>query len=147
VATAEDQIQMTSDPGQYWESRFKGAATRDPTDATFAMLGYLGAVFLGPVIPLLVFAIGRNRSAFLRYHAGRAVNISVSMALYLICCAILGGMLALDSVTVSLVVALPVVFVLWLIMLKYLIRGVGAANRSEAFEVPGWMCATIVRQD
>ena len=110
------------------------------------MIGYLGAVFLGPVIPLLVFAVRRNRSAFMRYHAGRAVNISVTMALYLVCCVILGGMLALDSVTVSLVVTLPIVFGLWLIMLKFLIRGVGAANRGDVFEAPGWMCATIVKQ-
>ena len=152
MTTAEDRTQMTSDPGQYWESRFKrtaevaGPAARDSADATWAMLAYLGAIFLGPLIPLAVFLIRRNRSAFMRYHAGQAVNISVTIALYLVCCAILGGMLALDSVTVSLVVALPIVFFLWLMMLKYLIRGVGAANRDEVLEVPGWMCATIVKQ-
>jgi len=29
-------------------------------------------------------------------------------------------------------------------MLKYLIRGVIAANRGEEFEVPSWICARFV---
>jgi len=144
VAAVEELSPMTSDPGQYWESRFKSATTRDPADATWAMLAYLGAVFLGPLIPLGVYLARRNRSPFMRYHASRALNISVTAALYLLCCAILGGMLALDTVAVALAVALTLVFVLWLIMLRYLVRGVIAANRGEPFDVPGWLCATIV---
>jgi uncharacterized Tic20 family protein len=134
---------MTSKPAHDWP-RAAGGSSRD-ADATWAMLSYLGAIFLGPLIPLAVFAIRRKRSPFMRYHAARAVNISITVALYVICCAILGGMLALDTVTTALAVALPAVFVLWLVMLRYLIRGVSAANRGEPFEVPGWLCATIVR--
>jgi uncharacterized Tic20 family protein len=109
------------------------------------MVSYLGAIFSGPVIPLVVYALQRKESSFMRYHAARAVNISVSAALYLFCCAILGGMLALDTVTAALVVALPLVFLLWLSMLRYLIRGTIAAHRGEPFEVPGWLCATIIK--
>jgi hypothetical protein len=29
-------------------------------------------------------------------------------------------------------------------MLRYLIRGVGAANRGEEYEMPDWICAHIV---
>jgi uncharacterized Tic20 family protein len=134
---------MTSKPAHDWP-RAAGGPARD-ADATWAMLSYLGAIFLGPLIPLVVYAIRRNRSPFMRYHAARAVNISITVALYVICCAILGGMLALDTVTLALAVALPLVFALWLVMLKYLIRGVSAANRGEPFDVPGWLCATIVR--
>lgn len=136
MATAEDLSPMTS---------FKGASARDPADATWAMLAYLGAVFLGPLIPFAVFGIRRRKSPFMRYHAARAVNISVTAALYLVCCAILGGLLSLDTVAAALVVTLPLVFVLWLALLKYLIRGVIAAQRGEPFDVPGWLCATIVQ--
>ena len=34
---------------------------------------------------------------------------------------------------------------LWLIVLRYLIRGLGAANRGERYEVPGWICAQIAK--
>jgi uncharacterized Tic20 family protein len=136
---------MTENPAHGWPaSRADTDAGRD-ADATPAMLGYLGAIFLGPVIPFAVYALRRSRSPYLRYHSSRALNISLTVTLYVICCAILGGMLALDTVTTALVVALPLVFVLWLVMLRYLIRGVISAHRGEAFEVPTWICATIVR--
>jgi hypothetical protein len=30
-------------------------------------------------------------------------------------------------------------------VLKYLIRGIGAANRGERLEVPAWICAQIAK--
>jgi len=57
---------------------------------------------------------------------------------------ILGGLLLLDSVTVALIITLPVGLVIWVSMLRYLIRGVIAANRGERCEVPDWICARIV---
>jgi uncharacterized membrane protein len=123
-----------------------GSEPRVPEgDVTSATFGYLGAIFLGPVIPLIVYALRARRSPFLRYHAVAAVNLSVTCALYLVCCAILGGLLALDSVTVALIIAVPLVFGLWVIMLRYLLRGVAAANHDEQFDIPSWICARIVR--
>ena len=113
-------------------------------DMTSATFGYLGAIFLGPVIPLIVYALRARRSPFMRYHAATAVNLSLTGALYALCCLILAGLLLLDSVTAALVVALPVGFVIWVSMLRYLIRGVIAANRGERQDVPNWICAHIV---
>jgi uncharacterized Tic20 family protein len=112
---------------------------------TFATFGYLGAIFLGPVIPLVLYLAGGRRRPFLRYHAARAVNLSITGLLYALCCLILGGLLLLDSLTVALVVAVPIGFGLWLFVLKYLIRGISAANRGEGYEVPGWICAQVIR--
>ena len=114
---------------------------RDITSATF---GYLGAIVLGPVIPLAVYALRARRSAFMRYHAAAAVNLSLTGTLYAVCCLILGGLLMLDSITVAVAVALPVAVAIWAAMLRYLSRGVGAANRGEEYEVPDWICAHIV---
>ena len=111
------------------------------TSATF---GYLGAIVLGPVIPLVVYALRARRSPFMRYHAATAVNLSLTGLLYALCCLILGGLLLLDSITVALVVVLSVGFVIWVSMLRYLIGGVIAANRGERYEVPSWICARIV---
>jgi uncharacterized Tic20 family protein len=114
-------------------------------DMTSATFGYLGAIFLGPVIPLIVYALRARRSPFMRYHAGTAVNLSLTATLYGLCCLILGGLLLLDSVAVALIVVLPIGLVVWVSMLRYLIRGVVAANRGERYEVPSWICAQIVR--
>jgi len=114
-------------------------------DVTWATLGYVGAIFLGPVIPLVVYVFRRRRSPFMRYHAATALNLSLTGTLYGVCCVILGGLLLLDSLTVALVVVLPIAFLLWLAMVDQLIRGVGAANRGERYDVPNWICAQIAK--
>ena len=114
-------------------------------DVAAATFGYLGAIVLGPVIPLAVYAARSRRSPYLRYHAATAVNLSLTATLYGLCCLILGGLLALDSITVALVVALPVGLAIWASMLRYLIRGVISANPGERAEMPDWICARIVR--
>ena len=114
-------------------------------DVTSAAFGYLGAIVLGPVGPFLVYVFRARRSPFLRYHAATAANLSLTATLYGVCCLILGGLLLLDSLTVALVVALPVGFAIWVAMLRHLIRGAAAANRGERYRVPDWICARIVR--
>jgi uncharacterized Tic20 family protein len=115
------------------------------SEAKPAMLGYVAAIFLGPLIPLVMYLIGRRRSPFRRFHAATALNLSLTGLLYALCCLILAGLLLLDSVTVALVVAIPVALIIWLTVLKYLIRGIGAANRGERYEVPTWICAQIAK--
>jgi uncharacterized Tic20 family protein len=130
---------MTSNPA----SERSPGRIRDG-DMTSATFGYLGAIFLGPVIPLIVYALRAGRSPFMRYHAATAVNLSLTGALYGLCCLILGGLLLLDSIAVALIVVLPIAFAIWVSMLRYLIGGVVAANRGERYEVPSWICARIV---
>jgi uncharacterized Tic20 family protein len=113
-------------------------------EVTLATFGYLGAIFLGPVIPLIVYALRARRSPFLRYHAATAVNLSLTGTLYALCCLILGGVLLLDSLAVALIVAVPVGFAIWVSVLRYLIRGVTAATRGERNQVPSWICAHIL---
>jgi uncharacterized Tic20 family protein len=130
---------MTSKPA----SQADVARVRDG-DVAAATFGYLGAIVLGPVIPLVVYAARSRRSPFMRYHAATAVNLSLTAALYGLCCLILGGLLALDSITAALIAAIPVCLVIWASMLRYLIRGVISANRGEQCEMPDWICAHIV---
>jgi len=140
---------MTTEPAQVWDDRgTPGGAVRGG-DAAWAMLGYLGAIFLsaillGPFIPLVIWLVRRNKSPFLRYHAARALNLTLTGLLYALCCAIIGAMLALDTIYVTLFVALPLLFILWMVLLRYLIRGAFAAQRGEPYDLPGWICATFV---
>jgi uncharacterized Tic20 family protein len=123
-----------------------GLSPRLPlAEARPAMFGYLGAIFTGPLIPLVVYLTGRRRSQFRRFHAAMALNLSLTGLLYALCCLILCGLLLLDSLTTALVVAIPIAFGLWLSVLKYLIRGIGAANRGERLDVPAWICARIAK--
>jgi uncharacterized Tic20 family protein len=132
---------MTSKPASQADLARVRDGDREIMPATF---GYLGAIVLGPVIPLVVYAARSRRSPFMRYHAATAVNLSLTATLYGLCCLILGGLLALDSITVALVVAIPVGLVVWASMLRYLIRGAISAKRGERSEMPDWICAHIV---
>jgi len=114
-------------------------------EARPAMFGYLAAIFLGPPLPLVMYMIGRRRSPFRRFHAATALNLSLTGLLYALCCLILCGMLLLDSLTAALVVVIPVALVLWLTVLKHLIRGIGAAHRGERYAPPAWICAPIAK--
>jgi uncharacterized Tic20 family protein len=130
--------------GQYGGS--PSLRPRIPLDeAQPAMFGYIAAIFLGPLIPLVIYLIARRRSPFRRFHAATAFNLSLTGLLYALCCLILWGMLLLDSITVALVVTIPIAFGIWLSMMKYLIRGIGAAHAGERFEVPAWICAQIAK--
>jgi uncharacterized Tic20 family protein len=128
---------MTSEPAT------GGGQVRDG-DATSATFAYLGAIFLGPVIPLVVYALRARRSPFLRYHAATAVNLSLTGVLYALCCLIIGGLLLLDSLTVALVVVLPVGLAIWVSVLTCLVRGAVAANRGERRQMPRWICARML---
>jgi len=113
---------------------------------TSASYAYLGAILSGPVIPLVVYLAGRRRSSFLRAHAAMALNLSLTGILYGLSCLILCGLLLLDSMTVALTVAIPVALVLWLSMLRYLIRGFAAANRGERPEAPpSWIYGQMAK--
>jgi uncharacterized Tic20 family protein len=114
-------------------------------EAKPAMFGYLAAIFTGPLIPLVMYLVARRRSPFRRFHAATAFNLAFTGLLYALCCLILCGVLLLDSLTVALVVTIPVALAIWLTVLKYQIRGIGAANRGERYEVPAWVCARLAK--
>jgi hypothetical protein len=121
-----------------------GERVRD-SEVSLAIFGYLAAAFLGPVIPLGVYLVGRRMSPFTRHHAVMALNLSLTGLLYAVCCLILGGVLMLDSVATALVITIPIALALWLSTVRYLIRGIGAANRGERAAAPAWICARLVR--
>jgi hypothetical protein len=114
-------------------------------EVNLAVLGYLGAVFTGPVIPLGVYLIGRRMSPFTRHHAAMALNLALTGLLYAVCCLIFGAVLLLDSRTVALVVAIPIAVVLWAYTLRYLFSGMDAARYGAQDTVPAWICARLVR--
>ncbi len=107
-------------------------------------IGYLGAICLGPLPPLAVFAASR-RDPFARRHAVQALNAALTWLLYLVCAVIAGGVLAMVSLTVALAIMIPVTVAGWLVMAMLLVRAAAAAIRGGFRELPGWACATLVR--
>jgi uncharacterized Tic20 family protein len=122
-----------------------GAAPDRAGDAAWAMAGYLGVPFVGVLAPLAVYAGAARRSPYARAHARQALNLSVTLVLYNLCALIGAGVLALDAVGAALLIALPATLALWLVALAYLVRAAAAAGLGGYYQLPRWLCATIIR--
>jgi len=115
----------------------------DPGDERLATLSYLGVPFLGPLVPLVIYLSKGRSSAYTRRHAVQALNLSITTLLFAVCVLILGTMLALDSIVVALIVAVPLAVALWLSTLAYVIVAGSSANRGDYYSIPSWICASI----
>jgi len=134
VATAQDTERPAAAPDP-----------ADPGDERLATLSYLGVPFLGPLVPLAIYLFRGRSSAYTRRHAAQALNLSITTLLFGVCVLILGTMLALDSIVVALIVAVPLAVALWLATLAYVIVAGSSANRGDYYSIPSWICASIVR--
>jgi hypothetical protein len=119
-------------------------------EAHRAMLAYLGVPFTLFVVPLAVYLTSLRGGAspggqtpgaksFAQAHAAQALELSLATLLYTVCGVIVGGVLALDSVDVALIVGVPLVVALWVSVLVVLIRAAAAASRAEWYPVPRWL--------
>jgi uncharacterized Tic20 family protein len=114
-------------------------------DERWAALSYLAVPFLGFLIPLAIYLVKKRRSSMVRRHAAQALNVSITGLLYTFCVLILGTILALDTLNVALLIAVPLAVALWVATLVYVVRAAGAASRGAYFQIPAWICATIAR--
>jgi hypothetical protein len=75
-------------------------------------------------------------------HAGQALALSLTALLYALCGLIVFGVLALDSLQVAAVIAVPLLALLWLSVLAVVVRSAIAASRGELRPVPRWLRLT-----
>ena len=120
-----------------------GPATR--AEETLSALAYLGAIALGPLVPLVVYLARRHTSWFVRWHATQALNVALTCLLYAISGAIVGALLAIDSITTALIVMVPVATADWLIMTVNLVRAAIIASRGDAYSMPPWICSPLIK--
>jgi uncharacterized Tic20 family protein len=120
------------------------AGPAQPGDERMATLSYLSVPFLGPLVPLFVYLIKKRASSYVRSQSVQALNLSITALIYTFCTLILGGMLALDSVTVALIAVVPLAGGLWLATLVFVILAASRASRGDSFRIPAWLCATIL---
>ncbi len=110
-----------------------------------AIAGYLAAGLTGFLLPLAICLVARSSSAFLRTHLAQAANAAITTALYALCSAITGGLLALDSVYLGLRVAITASMFAWLVTFGYLLAAASAAARGRFYPIPACLCATLLK--
>ena len=114
-------------------------------DERLAMLCYLSVPFLGFLLPLVIYVLKRRGPGFVHGHAAQALNLALTAVLYTFCVLIVGTILALDTISVALLIGVPLVAALWIATLGYVVRAGAAASRGGYFRIPAWICATIAR--
>jgi len=113
-------------------------------DERLATLGYLSVPFLGPLAALALYLVKKRRSPFVGRHAAQALNLAITALIYTFCALILGIVLALDSISLALVVVLPLAVVLWVATLVYVILAASGASRGTYYRIPAWLCAALI---
>ncbi len=116
-----------------------GSAPASRGDVHRAMLAYLGVPFTLGLLPLAIYLASLRGSGFARWHAGQALNLAVTALLYTVCGLIVGGVLALDSVEVATLIAVPLLAILWISVLVVLVRAASAASQGERQPAPRWL--------
>jgi uncharacterized Tic20 family protein len=114
------------------------------TETQWAAIANLGAIFLGPFAPLIVWLAEGRRSPFVRQHVTQALNLTLTFLFYGISAVIATGLLALASPVIAFTLMALILVAGWILMVVQLIRGAREASRAAFSELPHWMCATIV---
>lgn len=109
------------------------AVTDDQRTYTLLMhLSLLGASVIGPftiLIPIIMWQMKKDESAFVDDHGREAVNFQISMMIY----SVLGAVLAVITLGLAAILVVPFVTVLSIVGM---IMAALAANRSEYFRYP-----------
>jgi hypothetical protein len=122
-----------------------------PREVRLAMLAYLGIPFTFCVLPLICYLVSPRRPSpgpppgshsFARVHTAQALALSFAALLYMLCGLIVGGVLALDSPQVAVVIAVPLLALLWLSVLAVVVRSAVAASSGGFRPVPRWLRLT-----
>jgi hypothetical protein len=119
-----------------------------PREVHVAMLAYLGIPFTLCLLPLICGLVSRRQPSpgqppggrsFARVHTAQALALSLAALLYTLCGLIVGGVLVLDSPQVAVVIAVPLLALLWLSVLAVAVRSAIAASRGESRPVSRWL--------
>ena len=113
-------------------------------DQLWAMMAYLGMIFFAFLPPFAVYLLKRHESRYVRFHAAQALNLWITAFLYALSFVIIGGILALDTVSTALSVGIPLIAAAGIAMLAFAVRAAVAAGRGSRYEIPGWICVPMV---
>lgn len=92
----------------------------------YATLGHAGIIIIGFVAPLIVWLIGKERSAFVDEQGKEALNFSILIAIAYI----VGGL------TSWLIIGVFILIAAWILTLVFCIQGAIKANKGESYRYP-----------
>lgn len=107
----------------------------DPDERQMAMWNGVGILLLGWLMPLIIFVIYKDRSAFVREHSRQMLNTNISYSLYLIGLAVVFGIITIVTLGFG-----AIVFVLYFVpvIALYIFAIISAVrgNNGEGYRAP-----------
>ena len=92
----------------------------------YATLGHAGIIIIGFIAPLIVWLIGKERSAFVDEQGKEALNFSILITI--------GYIVA--SITTVILIGFALFPIVWLLSLIFCIQGAIKANKGESYRYP-----------
>ncbi|GAA3234926.1 DUF4870 domain-containing protein [Actinocorallia longicatena] len=125
-------------PGGFRQGGFGGPPVSPSEERTWGMLAHLGSLiaicvltFFNFVVPLVIYLMYRDRSAFVRHNAAQALNLTLTGLVY----GAIGGVVTIITCGVGIVLLLA----LFVAQIVFLIMAATAANRGEWYRYPQWI--------
>lgn len=104
-------------------------------ERTWAVLAHLGGLAV-PFAWLIIFLVYKDRSAFVRHHAGEATNFHLSVMIYETAAVVVGVVLAIATLGLGLLVLIPVLIGFAIFALVEVIMAAIAAGQGRPFHYP-----------
>ncbi len=92
----------------------------------YVTLAHAGIILFGFLPPLIVWLIGKERSAFVDREAKEALNFSILISIIYVVC----------TVTSFLIIPLLIMLAAWIASIVFCIQGAMAANKGQDFRYP-----------
>lgn len=110
-------------------------------ERNWAMAAHLSALIAfisipSLVGPLVVWLIKKDESPFVAAHAVDALNFNISVLIYTIVGSLAMAFIGLVTLGIGLLLAIPAIFVAFVLWLVFVIQGAMAASRGEQFKYP-----------
>ena len=104
------------------------APLTDAEQRQWAMFSHLGGIVLWFIAPLIIWLMYKERGRFVEEQAKEALNFQILVAIV--------GVVAFILTLVTLGLASPLFFLLWVFMLVFSIIAGMAANKGQAYRYP-----------
>ncbi len=141
---------MTGYPQPPWGPGYaqpspQGYGPRGPSDDhLWSLLSYLLGIVFSLVAPLIIYAVKKDESPYVRFHAAQALNMGITSLIYSVGAIIVAVVLAVPTHGFAIILVVLVMLAEAITQLVFLILAALAANRGERYQVPAPICLPLV---
>ncbi|WP_019634890.1 DUF4870 domain-containing protein [Actinomadura atramentaria] len=125
---------------------YRQGAPTNPQDTNWAVGIYMGTLFAGILVPLVIYFAKRSDSAFVRFHAAQALNYQLTVMIQMFApLLVLVPIAILADTPVFLIPIIPIFFFHAIAQYVFLILATVRSAKGELYRLPTVVCFRMVR--